>query len=102
MTNLLEFDDAELTNDHQYAASLELNDHAPYSPSTVGLTLEAAYPEPEDEQTVTVLLDRTRAQQLVDALVRHFGLEVAAAERLRADDARDEALAEKTDTRLGH
>lgn len=43
---------------------------------------------------------REDAQKLVNALVAHFNLPVTTAEQLNADDARDEALAEQTDTAL--
>lgn len=101
MTNadvLLEFDDAALGGGRTYPASLSLLDHAPYRLDVVGLTLKSSYPE-DDSETVTVLLDETRARALIDALAVHFGI---TAVRPGTDDARDEALAEKTDAHLGH
>lgn len=94
---LVEFDDAELVDGvGGYTARLRVSDHLAADIGAVSLIVD------DEEDTSAVWLDESRAQLLVNALVAHFGLEVATAERLRADDARDEALAEKSDAQLGH
>lgn len=96
LTPLVEFDDAALTptNFAVYVATLRVWDTLHPSVNAVSLILE------DDESTSAVWVDRTRAQSLVDALVARFDLTVTPAAQLRADDARDEALAEQTDTAL--